>query len=144
MTYVTTSADGVVWSEGVLLAKSASVPEVIYTSRGEYWAYWVDFSTATGPHSEKIGVASSTDGQTWQMRGTANFTGMSGMTPVDPDAFELPDGRLRMYFYDIANRSAHIMYSAISSDGVNFALEPGVRFQGSDIYDPNVILLPAA
>jgi hypothetical protein len=141
-TFVTYSADGVQWSAGVLLAESASVPEVIYTSKGEYWAYWVDFSMATGPNTEQIGVAYSTDGQTWQKRGMATFAGGEAMTPVDPDAFELSDGRLRMYFYDIADRSAHKIYSAVSSDGVNFTLEPGIRFQADQIYDPNVVLLP--
>ncbi len=141
-TYVTSSSDGVQWSAGTLLAESASVPEVIYTTKGEYWAYWVDFSASTGPNDEQIGVAKSADGQTWQKLGTATFAGGEAMTPVDPDAFELPDGRLRMYFYDIADKSAHKIYSAVSSDGVNFALEPGIRFQADGIYDPNVVLLP--
>ena len=140
--FVAYSKNGLQWSEGVLLAEQASVPEVIYTSKGEYWAYWVDFSKATGPNTEQIGVAYSTDGENWQKRGMATFAGGEGMTPVDPDAFELPDGRLRMYFYDIADRSSHKIYSAVSSDGVNFTLEPGIRFQAEKIYDPNVVLLP--
>lgn len=141
-TFVTYSADGVVWSTGVLLAESASVPEIIYTSKGEYWAYWVDFSESTSPNAEQIGVAFSTDGKNWQKRGFATFAGGEGMTPVDPDAFELDDGRLRMYFYDIADRTSHKFYSAVSSDGINFTVEPGIRFEADQIYDPNVVRLP--
>lgn len=142
-TYFTTSTDGLTWAEGRLLAEHASVPEVVRTSQGVFWAYWVDFSTATGPNTEKIGVARSTDGAAWEMLGTVNFTGIGSMTPVDPDAMELPDGRLRMYFYDIAGTPGqNTIYSAVSTDGLNYALESGARLTLADIYDPNVVLLP--
>lgn len=141
-TYYATSTDGLTWSAGALLAEKASVPEVIYTSQGEYWAYWVDFNNVTGPGQEKLGIAYSTDGKNWQMRGNVKFTNdIGGMVPVDPDAFELPDGRLRMFFYDIADRTSHKIYSAVSSDGINFTLEDGIRLEQDTIFDPNVILL---
>jgi len=101
--FYTTSTDGIHWETGILLAESASVPEVMHTSDGTLWAYWVDFSEFTGMDTEKIGVARSDDnGASWQQLGQVNFTGLGSIVPVDPDVIELPDGRLRMYFYDIA------------------------------------------
>jgi hypothetical protein len=142
-TYFTTSSDGLTWAEGTLLAEKASVPEVIYTTQGVYWAYWVDFTDVSGPGTEDIGVARSADGVTWEKLGTVNFGDLGGMTPVDPDVIELPDGRLRMYFYDIAGpQGQNSIYSAVSSDGITFALDAGSRFTLSNIYDPNVIVLP--
>jgi len=143
-TFYATSSDGLNWSDGILLANKASVPDVMRTANGTLWAYWVDFTDMTGPGKEKIGIARSTDdGQTWEIIGNANFTGLGRIVPVDPDAFELPDGRIRMYFYDIAVRQlSHPIYSAISDDGINFTLEEGVRIWMDEIYDPDVIQLP--
>jgi hypothetical protein len=56
---------------------------------------------------------------------------------------ELADGRLRMYFYDIGGpQGQNTIYSAVSSDGVNFTLESGTRFTLANVYDPNVVVLP--
>lgn len=142
-TYVSTSADGLTWSEGVLLAEQASVPEVIYTTKSEYWAYWVDFSNFSGPNTETIGAARSSDGVNWEMMGSVEFTDLGSIAPVDPDVMELPDGRLRMYFFDIAGKQGeNTIYSAVSSDGIHFTLETGSRFTQDGIYDPNVAQLP--
>ena len=143
-TYYATSSDGLTWSEGSLLAEAASVPDVMRTSDGMLWAYWVDFTNMTGPNMEEIGIARSSDnGTTWEMVGNADFTGIGDIVPVDPDAFELPDGRIRLYFYDIAVRQLeHPIYSTISDDGINFTLEEGVRLWMDNIYDPDVIQLP--
>ncbi len=142
--YYATSRDGLTWSEGTLLAEKASVPDVIRKSDGTLWAYWVDFTFMTGPNMEQIGIArSDDDGQSWQRLENAIFTGLGDIVPVDPDVFELHDGRLRMYFYDIAVRQLeHPIYSAISEDGIRFELEQGVRVWMDNIYDPDVILLP--
>ena len=143
-TYYATSTDGLTRSEGILLADKASVPDVMRASDGSLWAYWVDFTYMTAPNMERIGIARSSDnGQSWEMLGNAEFTGLGDIVPVDPDAFVLPDGRIRLYFYDITVRQlSHPIYSAISTDGINFTLEEGVRIWMDDIYDPDVILLP--
>lgn len=140
--FFTISADGLSWGPATLLAEKASVPDVIRTSQGVYWAYWVDFSNFTAPRTEKIGIARSTDGSTWEKLGTVKFKDLGSIVPVDPDVIELPDGRLRMYFYDITqDRDDHPIYSAVSSDGLNYELEPGVRFKSPQIFDPDVIKL---
>ncbi|MCX7750946.1 MAG: hypothetical protein N2320_05360 [Candidatus Bipolaricaulota bacterium] len=141
--YVATSPDGLVWFPGALLADRASVPEVIYTSRGEFWAYWVDFSQPSGPSTSRIGVARSPDGARWEKLGVATFSGLEAFVPVDPDVVELPDGRIRMYFLGSpVPPGGNTVYSAISTDGLHFVLEPGPRFRAPEIFDPSVVRLP--
>jgi hypothetical protein len=137
------SQDGLTWSGDTLLAEKASVPDVIRTSDGTLWVYWVDFSFMDGPDMEQIGVALSQDnGQTWERLENIVFSGLGKIVPVDPDVIELPDGRLRMYFYDITVRQlSHPIYSAISEDGFHFTLEAGERLWMDNIYDPDVIRL---
>lgn len=142
-TYYTTSADGIKWETGTLLSDAASVPDVIRTSDGTLWAYWVDFSDLSLRDREHIGIArSDNNGNSWEKLGLANFSGLGDIVPVDPDLIELPDGRLRMYFYDIAvHQPAHPIYSAISEDGINFEKEEGTRVTIDNVYDPDVIQL---
>jgi arylsulfatase A-like enzyme/dienelactone hydrolase len=140
--FFTTSPDGLTWGPATLLSEKASVPDLLRTSQGVYWAYWVDFSNFTAPRTEKIAVARSADGRTWEKLGTVQFKNLGSRVPVDPDVIELPDGRLRMYFYDITqDRGEHPIYSAISSDGLHYDLEPGIRFTLERIFDPDVIKL---
>ncbi len=141
-TWYATSTDGLTWGQGTLLAEKASVPEVLRSSKGVFWAYWVDFTGMTGPNMEKIGVAKSADGKTWEKLGNVKFTNLGSKVPVDPDVVELEDGRFRLYFYDITvQQGDHPIYSAISSDGINFAIEDGVRFKAQNIFDPDVVRL---
>lgn len=136
------STDGLNWGAPTLLADKASVPDVIRTSKGIYWAYWVDFTNFTGSRTEKIGIARSTDGKSWEKLGTVQFINLGSIVPVDPDIIELPDGRLRLYFYDISqNRGEHPIYSAVSTDAIHYTLEPGIRFKLAQIFDPDVIKL---
>lgn len=66
---------------------------------------------------------------------------------VDPDLVMLPDGRLRMYYFKgyfvsqpPPNAGPNPIYSAVSSDGVNFTVEQQV-FAYDNIFDPSVIAL---
>jgi hypothetical protein len=143
--WFTHSVDGLHWGAATLLAEKASVPEVIRTSTGVYWAYWVDFTSASGPRAEKIGLARSPDGKNWEKLGQVQFSNLGTIVPVDPDVIELADGRLRLYFFDIArdrNRGMNPIHSAISNDGVHYTIEPDVRFELPQILDPDVIKLP--
>lgn len=63
----------------------------------------------------------------------------------------LADGRIRIFYFDInesritkpANgvEPPNKIYSAISSDGINFTQESGVRFQRPGAFDPDVELV---
>lgn len=57
----------------------------------------------------------------------------------DPSVVQLPDGRLRMYHLS-AEGQRRVVRSAVSTDGVDFTAEPGVRWapetQGEPLRDP--------
>ena len=64
---------------------------------------------------------------------------------VDPDLMMLPDGRLRMYYFKgyfvsqpPPNAGPSPIFSAVSTDGVNFTIERQV-FAYDNIFDPSVI-----
>lgn len=61
---------------------------------------------------------------------------------ADADVVELPDGRLRMYYSpepEVPDFEAQI-YSAVSSDGITWTQEEGLRMKGATF--PSVIRLP--
>jgi hypothetical protein len=90
-------------------------------------------------------VAISPDnGVSWVYK-KVNFTGVPGLPePADPEVVRLDDGTLRMYF-TWENReeepSVTAVYSALSTDGLNFTMEEGARFgvQGERVKDPVVL-----
>jgi hypothetical protein len=85
---------------------------------------------------DKVAVHfSSDDGRTWTAPEVINVDGLpEGMRfPFDPTLVPLPDGRLRLYFTGnygrTFDRTAPRIHSAISTDGLNYTFEPGVRFE---------------
>lgn len=66
---------------------------------------------------------------------------------VDPDLVMLPDGRLRIYYFKgyfvtqpPPNAGPNPIFSAVSTDGVNFTVERQV-FAYDNIFDPSVVAL---
>src|SRR3989344_2302561 len=141
-----TSTDLLNWTDsGKVLIEHASVPDVILKD-GTIYMYFVDVSTDGRP--EQLGMMKSTDdGKSWSERQiiTIKGVGVASKVPVDPDPFLLPDGRIRIYYFDISGRanvgskSKNKIYSAVSSDGVNFKQEDSVRFEDDNIFDPDVL-----
>lgn len=125
-----------------ILAEHASVPDVIY-KEGTLYVYFVDVSE--NGKSEQIGLLRSKDkGQTWEEKQFVTISGLGKKVAVDPAPTLLADGRIRLYYFDIAPTQTegtqnNTIYSAISSDGINFVEESGIRFKRNDIYDPDVI-----
>lgn len=136
--------------------KHASVPDVLELSqtseagqKDEMLLYFVDFSSAPGPGEEQISLSRSTDGIHWSETQRISIEGKESFgAAVDPSVVELEDGRLRMYFFgsDVAqsgdpflHQGKHRIYSAVSSDGIHFRLEAGVRFSSEMITDPEVV-----
>jgi hypothetical protein len=138
-----TSSDLLHWEDsGQILAEHASVPDAIYKD-GTIYIYFVDVSQDGKP--EQIGLIKSADkGKTWSEKVDITIQGQGDKVAVDPAPFLLPDGRIRLYFFDIADtrvpgRSGKI-YSALSDDGVNFVLEQGVRLERqAGLFDPDVV-----
>lgn len=144
------SADLLKWTDsGKILAEHASVPDAIVKD-GKIYTYFVDVSEDGFP--EKIGLITSADnGKTWSAKQTIKVSGVDDRVPVDPDPFLLPDGRIRLYYFDIEEARSldqtqkstapptNKIYSAISDDGINFMQEEGVRFKYQNIFDPDVV-----
>ncbi len=81
-----------------------------------------------GQSIHKIYSAISSDGLTFQKEGLridSETNGDNGWASV-PDAIILPDGRVRIY-YVTASGMPHGIGSAVSSDGLNFVKEAGIR-----------------
>lgn len=131
-------------TSGTLMLEHASVPDIINKS-GTLYAYFVDVSQ--DGKSEQIGIKTSADnGTTWSDRQFALIKSVGSKVPVDPAPTLLSDGRVRLYYLDFSvaqddQDGEHTIYSAISTDGINFTQEDGKRFSHNAIYDPDVVLV---
>ncbi|AKM82639.1 TPA: hypothetical protein DD449_01125 [Candidatus Berkelbacteria bacterium] len=127
---------------GKVLAEHASVPEVIVKD-GVIYIYFVDVSIDGKP--EQIGLLKSNDnGATWSEKQIITIKGLGSKIAVDPDPYLLGDGKIRLYYFDISTTKTeglknNAIYSAISTDGINFTEEEGTRFKYAAIFDPDVI-----
>lgn len=131
------------WTDsGKTLAEHASVPDVIYKD-GKLFVYFTDVSKDSLP--EQIGLITSTDqGQTWSAKQNLTIANIGDKTPVDLAPMVLDDGRIRLYYFDISKTMTeglekNTIYSAVSTDGINFTQEEGARFTHANIFDPDVI-----
>jgi hypothetical protein len=140
-----TSTDLLNWTDsGMILANHTSVPGAIYKD-GTIYVYFVDVSEDGKP--EQLGLIRSTDnGQTWSSKEYVVFDGIEEKVPVDPAPFLLSDGRIRLYYFDINEQrispnqeATNKIYSAISTDGINFVQEDGIRFERKGIFDPDAV-----
>ncbi len=145
-----TSSDLMNWTpSGKILAEHASVPGAVIKA-GTIFVYFVDVS-ADGV-KEQLGMVKSTDnGQTWSAPTKLTISGLGDKATADPAPVLLSDGRIRLYYFDInevrINKPAsgieppNKIYSAVSSDGVTFTQESGVRFERRGAFDPDVELV---
>jgi hypothetical protein len=148
VTYAT-STDLINWTaSSVILAEHASVPGAVIKD-GVIYAYFVDVSENGLP--EQLGMVSSSDnGKTWTNRQILTIDGLQNRAPADPNPVLLDDGQIRLYYFDINEarlnkpenniKPTNKIYSAVSSNGINFRQEEGVRFQRQEIFDPDVNL----
>ena len=91
---------------------------------------------------------SADDGKTWTGPKVIQLKGLpEGMRfPFDPTLVPLPDGRIRLYFTSLRGRRFEedrpAIYSAISSNGIDYVVEPGKRFgiDGRPVIDCAVVL----
>ncbi len=146
VTYATGS-DLLTWkASGEVLAEHASVPGAIIKNK-TIFVYFVDVSQEGV--KEQLGMVKSEDfGQTWSEQTTLTISGLGDKATADPAPIVLPDGRIRIFYFDIneprinkpANgiEPANKIYSAISDDGINFTQEDGVRFERQGAFDPDV------
>ncbi|MFH1236690.1 MAG: hypothetical protein V1685_07235 [Parcubacteria group bacterium] len=146
ITYAT-SIDLFNWTpSGDILASHASVPGAVVKD-GTIYVYYVDVST--DGIKEQLGMKKSPDGgKTWSEATILTIAGLGDKATADPAPVLLADGRIRLFYFDInevrLNKTANgieptnKIYSAISTDGLNFEQEDGVRFERQGIFDPDV------
>ena len=97
-------------------------------------------SGGPGQSIHKIYSAISSDGLTFTKEGLridSETSGDNGWASV-PDAIVLSDGRVRLYYVTAANME-HGIGSAISSDGLNFVKESGIRVP--NLVDPSLVMI---
>jgi hypothetical protein len=101
------------------------------------------------PNFDKVAVRFSTDeGTTWSAAQVIKLDGLPDdmRFPFDPTLVPLPDGRVRLYFTSTPKRPAAerqpAIYSAVSTNGIRYLFEPGVRFAiaGRPVIDCAVVL----
>jgi hypothetical protein len=137
--YRATSTDGINFvKDPNLLFFPASVPGAIKDTNDKIFIYYV---YATQTSTEVLNVATSTDGEHFTTPQLLNLTGSTVTKRVDPNPVLLPDGRIRLYYINLDPTPPKDVHSAISTDGLNFTEEAGIRFTKSNITDPDVFLV---
>jgi hypothetical protein len=147
--WTATSRDGRAWTvAAAAVARRASVPGVVEGNDGALRIYFVDFSGRPGPGEEGLSVIQSKDGAAWSASRRVSIKNKPNKgAAVDPSIVRLDDGRFRLFYFgsemtrgDPASAPGpHRIYSAVSSDGVAFENEAGVRFEHERITDPDVV-----
>ena len=99
------------------------------------------------PNEHGIWVSRERPDGTYQRGSRVLLDGVFDGNAVDPDLVMLPNGRLRMYYFKgyfvsqpPPNAGPNPIFSAVSTDGVNFTVERQV-FAHDNIFDPSVIAL---
>ncbi len=146
------SSDGITWTNNNLFQDSAGVPSITQHSTGTIYCAFQWFPAPASPTNtafDKVAVKKSTDGGlTWGTPTLAVFNGLppTFKKPFDPTLVIADNGQIRMYFSSSKTNtltmldSTYHCYSAISSDGVNYTWEPGVRVAVAD----SITIDPAA
>jgi hypothetical protein len=127
----------------------AGVPTIARLKDGRMVAAFQHFPKDDERNFDRVAVSISSDeGATWSNPAPITVDGIEAglMRPFDPTLVPLPDGHMRIYF--TSNSSARFeestpaIFSAISTDGIHYTFEPGVRFsiEGRVVIDCAVCL----
>jgi hypothetical protein len=127
----------------------AGVPTITRMKDGRLVAAHQHFPENNDADFDKVAVRFSSDeGRNWTTPQVIRVEGLPEGTrfPFDPTLVPLPDGRVRLYFMGNMGRTFQrgtpAIHSAISTDGMNYTYEPGVRFavEGRMVIDCAVVL----
>jgi hypothetical protein len=136
-------------SEKLATFERAGVPTLARLRDGRLIGASQHFPKDDDRNFDRVAVRFSSDeGRTWTAATPIVMDGMeAGLArPFDPTLVPLPDGRVRLYFTSNRSpdfrRSTPAIYSAISTNGVHYVFEPGVRFavEGRIVIDCAAVL----
>jgi hypothetical protein len=143
-----TSRDGLSFKRtNKVLADQTGVPNAMVDKDGHARIYYIDFG-----NGNIIAAAIQKGPDDWVYRrvkieglprGSKTFEGRAGSSdPVDPTVVLLPDGRYRLYY--MQGTPLPKIYSAISSNGIHFLKEDGLRYTAAPdpVFDPCVLRTP--
>jgi len=138
---IATSPDGLAWTRlNRVFSDSGDVPDAVLAPNGDVHVYFQGLWT---PTRDGIMVGISPDGLTnWTfyqipIPGTGSWPGK----PCDPDVIVRND-TFRLYFTgDPIGDGRPETYSAVSTDGITFTMEAGIRFQVTNqmVLDPSLL-----
>jgi hypothetical protein len=140
-------AEGAVTKTAVF--ERAGVPTISRMKDGRLIAAHQFFPTNEANSFDKVAVHFSSDeGCTWTDSEVIRIAGLpEGMRfPFDPTLVVLPDGKIRLYFTSLHGKrfeeDVPAIYSAISTNGLDYTFEPGTRFgiSGRPVIDCAVVL----
>jgi hypothetical protein len=138
--YRASSPDGISWTTyPAPLFDTASVPGAVKNNSGTIFLYWVYMPNQSSV--ETLFVATSFDGVNFSAPQPVNISGSAITRRVDPNPVLLPNGDIRLYYIDFGTIPTQHMYSATSSDGINFTEDPGIRFTRNYITDPDIFMV---
>jgi len=130
------SADGLSFGRQELFVEGGGVASVVRDARGRLIAAFQWSPRERTKDFDRVAVKMSTDdGKTWSPPQPITIEGMPEdyLRPCDPTLVLLDDGWIRMYFTSDrrgaqSSSPSAATYSAVSSDGVHYTFESGVRF----------------
>jgi hypothetical protein len=122
-------------TEKLATFERAGVPTLARLSDGRLISAFQHFPSDDNRNFDRVAVRFSRDeGKAWTPAVPIVVEKMdAGLArPFDPALVPLPDGRVRLYFTSNRNadfrRSTPAIYSSISTNGIDYVFEPGVRF----------------
>lgn len=138
------SPDGYTFNpENGVLIDHASVPDGVIGPDGKQWVYFVNGE----PGKHGIFVAREESAGNFVIVDCVKLDGRFEGNAVDPDIRRMEDGSYRLFYFlgsfvtpPDPNVKQRPIYSARSTDGVNFTIEAKV-FEAEGITDPSVIKL---
>jgi len=130
--------------ENFMFVEGAGVPSLINDGNGRLIAAFQWFTCDDPDAFDKIAVSfSEDDGKTWSEPESIKIDGMADnlSRPFDPTLAITPDGEIRMFF--TVNLNSMMLgkdtdiYSAVSTDGVNYVFEdvPSFSLDDTAVYD---------
>lgn len=133
------SVDGLSWQEdNIIVREHSSVPDFAILEDGTMMLYFVDGVYDT------LGCLESNDGKTFTDYDCRvyNFTKEKIW---DPNVVDIGNGTYRMFFFspelqpNTPGQPKNRIFSAISKNGKDWLMEPGIRYEYVSITDPSII-----